>query len=1292
MADDIQKKISLVVEVVERGLDGIEKISSHLKAITEATGLTAKESDKATRAAHAESRAMTDVAEEAAQAAESTQDLAKATEDLTAATKKVTQSAKAEEKALDAVANDAARADAAVDKLSTATATNTQKTKDAAISHQTLDDRLKGMNTSLNEVVIGFGALGGAIAAVATGFVSSAASFEKEMSRVKAVSQATSGEFERLKETAERLGAESSFDATQAASGLYELSAAGLAVNDAIAALPPTIHLAEAGNLGLAESAKITTGVMSGMRIPVENLSHAADVLTQTSLKANTSIQETGEAFGYAGSIMASTGHSIEDVAELVAVLANNSIRGSRAGTSLAGGIRELLKPTEDAIATLDRLGVSILDDEGHTKKLNVVLDELRAVGAGAGDMIRIFGAEAGRDLIPVLQTSTSEVAKLRGALLSVDGVTERVAKTQMDNFSGALERLGGSFDGLKQAMAGPFLTVLAAAADGMAGLVDALKDGYEYLGPVGTGLTAITTAVGVTAAAVAAMTGVWSFMLRPVLTLARAMPAVSGGIAATGSAAGAASGSVTILGHAFTGAAGAAIRFSGIMAGMVAMEKVAEFVGTWVEAQEAVSVTEKLITDAEKEWDRLVETNKEGAQALEEYTKGNRSLAAERERMLALNDKELEQNQDMLRARVRLLESQISKINLNEANPINRFLTAIGVSSDDSAQRIQALRGELGQLHQILGDGARMMEERNAGAAAGVQAQVDAEARLAGERVLRYQESQSLIEQETNDRLSALQRQMDAELISARDGEMQKISIALDGNLQQIAIANQRLTDMAAIGRQQTDDYRLAEEERDKLAKQFSDNKLKMTQDLQSQMASALDDSLNKERQLAQELQNITTNKNNAMAQAEEVMFQIRLRHANEGQRQAMIEEEFARRMDAAKKALTQGDATRALQAAQSASSIAQSMGAEQAALDGVSAASDLVKKAYEAQEKKARDALKRQQDESVKLRNGIKSVVDAVDRLVKTLIGKFKLQVDTKSAEDGAKKVSDGLKSAKKAAEGGIKVRMEADTKAAQEKVNQLVKEQTKPVKAELNTTKADAKILTLIQPASKTLNVNPNTARADAAINRLRQPTSSNHTVFVNRVYLNRDGGPISPIARLAEGGMPDAFVPRSGLIPGYDPARVDKVPALLTLGEYVLNALSVARIEALIPGFLNRLNAIRTSVDLSRFLASLSGFGTSLATARLKGFRGGGLVEHQQSIQRLRDGGMVAPAPAAVAGGGGMVFNFAPVFNVQGGDPRDMRRVFHDEILPALREALTDNASGIASAIRQAAGGR
>jgi len=89
-----------------------------------------------------------------------------------------------------------------------------------------------------------------------------------------------------------------------------------------------------------------------------------------------------------------------------------------------------------------------------------------------------------------------------------------------------------------------------------------------------------------------------------------------------------------------------------------------------------------------------------------------------------------------------------------------------------------------------------------------------------------------------------------------------------------------------------------------------------------------------------------------------------------------------------------------------------------------------------------------------------------------------------------------------------------------------------------------------------------VSPDVGRVWSELARLNgHNTYSYHTIYVREVHTRANGGYIDgPVRRAFGGSIPKRF-DYGGRVPGYDPTDSDKVPALLTAGEFVLRRSAV-----------------------------------------------------------------------------------------------------------------------------------
>jgi len=224
-----------------------------------------------------------------------------------------------------------------------------------------LGQEAKGLGARLKTVqgalgAFGLAAGGAAVVAAFSKAVGTFKEFDDTMRAVGAVSGATTEELQMLRDTAEKMGAETRFSASEAADGLRLLSMAGLSAADSIEVLPSVLQLASAGMVDLGTAADIATNVMSAFGLTVEELPRVNDVLVKTFTSTNTTLGELGEAFKLVGPIAKGLGADFEDLNAALGQLGNAGLKGSLAGTSLRGALNALFNPTKEEAKLMEEI------------------------------------------------------------------------------------------------------------------------------------------------------------------------------------------------------------------------------------------------------------------------------------------------------------------------------------------------------------------------------------------------------------------------------------------------------------------------------------------------------------------------------------------------------------------------------------------------------------------------------------------------------------------------------------------------------------------------------------------------------------------------------------------------------------------------------------------------------------------------------------------------------------------------------------------------------------------------
>lgn len=281
------------------------------------------------------------------------------------------------------------------------------------------------------------------------------ARFEQAMARVRALTGASAKDFQRLEAEAKRLGESTVFSASQAAEAMSFFALAGFDVDQILKAMVPTLNLAAAGQLEIAQAADIAAKVMAGMGIEAEDLGSAVDVLTKAMTTANTDLQQLGDAMKFIGPIAKSAGIEFEEIIAAIQLLSNAGIQAEMAGTTLRGALLTLTSPSKEARAKLIELGVAVNDAAGNVRPLADIIGDLeRALsGMGTGERLEalgtIFQARQAAGVAELLAQGGDKLREYTDALRDSGGTAARIAGVQLNTLSGQATILKSALEGL---------------------------------------------------------------------------------------------------------------------------------------------------------------------------------------------------------------------------------------------------------------------------------------------------------------------------------------------------------------------------------------------------------------------------------------------------------------------------------------------------------------------------------------------------------------------------------------------------------------------------------------------------------------------------------------------------------------------------------------------------------------------------------------------------------------------------------------------------------------------------
>lgn len=216
------------------------------------------------------------------------------------------------------------------------------------------------------------------IAAAGTAIVKTAGDFEQQMAKVSSIAQAYGDDLDSLKSKAMELSETTQFSATEIAQAYEYMGMAGWNTNEILAGTPGIINLATASGEELATVSDIVTDGLTAFGLKAEDTSRFVNVLAEAARSSNTNVSMMGESFKYVGPVAGAMGYEIEDVATALGLMANSGIKSSMAGTTLRNIMQRMAKPTDEVYMAMDRLGLSLADDQGKMYSFDEIMQQIR--------------------------------------------------------------------------------------------------------------------------------------------------------------------------------------------------------------------------------------------------------------------------------------------------------------------------------------------------------------------------------------------------------------------------------------------------------------------------------------------------------------------------------------------------------------------------------------------------------------------------------------------------------------------------------------------------------------------------------------------------------------------------------------------------------------------------------------------------------------------------------------------------------------------------------------------------
>ena len=319
--------------------------------------------------------------------------------------------------------------------------TTKKVSKDATKNLNAMGGALNALPAPIQRIVMGFKTLktaiassgiglflvaAGALAGLFTAATKKGAEFAKQMSTLRAVSNASAEEMDALSASAKELGATTQFTAIQVGELQTEFAKMGFTTDQILASTKATLDLAASMEVDLASAAMLAGSTVNAFGLEAEDTQRVVDVLAKSTSSSALDFTSLQEALKNVSPAAKATGRTIEETSALLGVLANNGVKGGRAGTGLS-----------KAFIELNKKGIP----------LNEALDKIKNSSNGLNTALGLAGNIGGRALLS-LADKQGEIKDLTEQFNNAAGAAQAMAEVRLDNLAGDTTKLNSAWEG----------------------------------------------------------------------------------------------------------------------------------------------------------------------------------------------------------------------------------------------------------------------------------------------------------------------------------------------------------------------------------------------------------------------------------------------------------------------------------------------------------------------------------------------------------------------------------------------------------------------------------------------------------------------------------------------------------------------------------------------------------------------------------------------------------------------------------------------------------------------------
>ncbi len=339
------------------------------------------------------------------------------------------------------------------------------------------------------KLVMAFTAASVAVTAFGAAVTVTGARLENTLNKVAVVG---GGGLDELTAAAKRFGTTSEFSAQQAADAMLYFAQAGFDAGRNIAATEASISLAAASGSELARSTEVVSNTISQFGLAASDASRISNVFTYALNASKLGMEDLAVSMKYAGTVGAGFGFSLEETTAAIMQLADLGLTASKSGTVFRLAMTSAANTTQVATKVLEKYGLTQTDINPTTEKFAGILRVVAENNITVADAMKIFGMEAGANIVQLARNQKAMEAGTRTGLTytaMINGMgaavranmagstAEKISQTVSRQFA----RLTASIQSLASDLYGTYSNQLLLLIKEFIAVSQAVADAFRY-------------------------------------------------------------------------------------------------------------------------------------------------------------------------------------------------------------------------------------------------------------------------------------------------------------------------------------------------------------------------------------------------------------------------------------------------------------------------------------------------------------------------------------------------------------------------------------------------------------------------------------------------------------------------------------------------------------------------------------------------------------------------------------------------------------------------------------------